>query len=138
MFQFIASRAASFICATVLAISAIALLVTCYVVGSEGQASAVTAPPSSPSAVAVLKDAPKGCEFEGNLSCADDMKDMLAKDAFNAYAAGSELNYSDTLVGFMSTYLRTIPSTGKIDTTTEIAIPSQVFPHTFHVFRISK
>lgn len=87
---------------------------------------------------ATLKDAPSGCAFQGDLECADNMTDLLAKDAFNAYATGSELSYKETLTGFMSTYLRTIPSNGQFDPANEIAIPSQVFPRTFHVFRISK
>lgn len=141
MFQFITRRTGDFIAATVLTLTVVTLLVVCFVVGSESPIPAIAAPaaPTVPANTqATLKDAPSGCAFQGDLECADNMTDLLAKDAFNAYATGSELSYKETLTGFMSTYLRTIPSNGQFDPANEIAIPSQVFPRTFHVFRISK
>jgi hypothetical protein len=137
MFQFITRRTGDFVAATILFLTVATLLVVCFIVGSQPPVT-VTLPPSTSDHVATLADSPTGCANQGDLECATDMKDLLAKDAFNAYANGSELSYKETLTGYAMTYLRTISASEKYDPATEIAIPSQVFPHTFHVFRISK
>jgi hypothetical protein len=117
-------------------VAAVALIVPLAAVSASthpADAATTTATASQPTIIAKSQT----CADQGNLTCADDVKDYWAKDAYNTYAAPiKDMPDASILQGFKETYVgsyTTQPNWGP----NYVSIPSDTSPDVFHVFKVS-